>query len=100
VPFQDGLRLKEQQDLAQAFAPSRSHGFQPCGQGRQAQLFPARNPGRLGLLPFHNTQLLTQQQDFEVFTTIQLSEEGEQIQYEREERSHNKPAHRVLDRFE
>jgi hypothetical protein len=67
VPFKQGIRLEEEGHLVQAVMTDALEGGEFGSKDSQGQLIPARNPRLVWLLALENTQLLAEQQDFEIF---------------------------------
>jgi hypothetical protein len=96
VPAQDSVWLEQEQQLVQLgfCVATEAHKF--VGKESKSKLLPARNAEWLRMMSLQDTQLLAQQQDFEVLVVLGASGDGEEVEQQRDDLREKKVEHSLM----
>jgi hypothetical protein len=93
MPTQQGVGLKEQQEIAQLRANGLSSLFEMGNEGSEPELLEARKRWCTFLSTADNGELLAQEQDFKVFLIERLSNDVKDVEQKDNELVKRIPKH-------
>jgi len=96
MPFQDRVRLEEEQVLVELVPRADGKPGERGGQDGQDQPLPAREAGRAGALALQQAHLLPQHHDLEILVTTALPRAADHVDEERHEMCEYEPEHPPL----
>ena len=93
MPFEEGIGLEEQHDLAEPCAGTGGHHRQFLGKDKQDAFLPAGDAKWLGLFPLENAELVSSKQDLDVYVIVGSTVRPGQVNQDRQRLCQKKEEH-------
>ena len=80
MPLQECVRFEEEHDLTDMTPSARGQTGQVSSEENQGEFLPAGNAWHMRLFPAENLELLTEEKDFEIFATVSLTTQPDEVE--------------------